>query len=56
MDSKIVEVLEILENKKKEADRFVIKYSQRKSKDLEEYYKGASWALDFTIKHLKDST
>jgi len=46
----------VLERKKKEADGFVLKYKTRKMSDLEEYYKGVSWALDYAIKVLKDPT
>jgi len=31
-----------------------VKYKTRKMQDLEEYYKGASWALDYTIKTLQE--
>ena len=49
-------IIPVLERKKKEADGFVLKYKTRKMSDLEEYYKGVSWALDYAIKILKDPT
>lgn len=48
-------ILMLLEDKKKETDRFIAKYKTRKMQDLEEYYKGASWALDYAIKILKEN-
>lgn len=55
-DDETAKVLHKLESKKKEADGFVLKYKTRKMSDLEEYYKGVSWALDFAIKIIKDPT
>ena len=49
-------IIHKLESKKKEADGFVLKYKTRKMSDLEEYYKGVSWALDYSIKIIKDPT
>ena len=43
-----------LEAKRDEADRFARKYKARKMEDLEEYYKGASWALGYAIKVIRD--
>jgi len=54
MSEKNKKILIILEDKKKETDRFIVKYKTRKMQDLEEYYKGASWALDYTIKTLQE--
>jgi len=48
-------ILSKLEDKKKESERFIIKYKTRNMEDLEEYYKGVSWALDFSIKTLKEN-
>jgi len=47
------EILHKLEEKKDESDRFIQKYQTRKMTDLEEYYKGASWAFDFAINIVK---
>ena len=55
-DDETTKVLHKLESKKKEADGFVLKYKTRKMSDLEEYYKGVSWALDYSIKIIKDPT
>lgn len=55
-DMRIEEIINKLESKKKEADGFVLKYKTRQMPDLEEYYKGVSWALDYVIKMLKDSS
>ena len=50
-DGKITnDIINKLESKKKEADSFIAKYKTRGMKDLEEYYKGVSWALDYAIK------
>jgi hypothetical protein len=48
------EIIKKLENKKKEANRFVEKYKTRGMPDLEEYYKGVSWALDYAVKIIKE--
>jgi len=53
--SDVNQIIEKLQTKKKETERFVKKYQTRKMSDLEEYYKGANWAFDFTIKLLKES-
>lgn len=50
------DTLSKLEAKKNEADRFARKYKARNMEDLEEYYKGASWALDFAIKTIQEET
>ena len=50
------EILHKLQEKKDESDRFIQKYQTRKMSDLEEYYKGASWAFDFAINIIKNST
>jgi hypothetical protein len=55
-ENEISGVIHKLESKKKEADGFVLKYKTRKMADLEEYYKGVSWALDYAIKIIKDPT
>ncbi|CAI9832030.1 hypothetical protein IBTHAUMO2_560004 [Nitrosopumilaceae archaeon] len=47
-------LLDKLEEKKSEADRFAKKYEARKMADLEEYYKGASWAFEYAIKAVRD--
>mgnify|MGYP006119152747 CR=1 FL=1 len=47
------EILHKLQEKKDESDRFIHKYQSRKMNDLEEYYKGASWAFDFMINIIK---
>ena len=47
-------LLDKLEEKKNEADRFAKKYEARKMADLEEYYKGASWAFEYAIKAVRD--
>lgn len=47
-------VLDKLEKKKDEADRFARKYKTRNMEDLEEYYKGASWALSYAIKMIRE--
>ncbi len=52
----IVAIINKLESKKKEADRFIEKYKTRNMSDLEEYYKGVSWALDYVIKIMKEPT
>ena len=49
------QIIEKLQTKKKETERFIKKYQTRKMSDLEEYYKGANWSFDFTIKLLKES-
>jgi len=49
------EIIIKLQDKKKEADRFIEKYKTREMKDLEEYYKGVSWAFDYTIKIIKET-
>ena len=49
------QIIEKLQSKKKETERFITKYQTRKMDALEEYYKGANWVLDFTIKLLKES-
>jgi len=48
------QIIEKLQTKKKETERFIKKYQTRKMDALEEYYKGANWAFDFTIKLLKE--
>ncbi|MDE1817923.1 MAG: hypothetical protein KGI19_04920 [Thaumarchaeota archaeon] len=53
-DKIIGEIMNKLESKKKEADGFVLKYKTRGMADLEEYYKGVSWALDYAIKIIKE--
>lgn len=50
----MTEILEKLEDKKKEAERFVLKYKTRRMPELEEYYKGAKWALEFAINTIKE--
>ncbi len=49
------DLIEKLQSKKKEIDRFIEKYKTRKMNELEEYYKGASWAFEYTIKVIKDT-
>ena len=55
-DKSLVEIISKLESKKKEADSFVLKYKTRGMSDLEEYYKGVSWTLDYVLKMMKDPT
>jgi len=43
-----------IEGKLREARRLAEDYKRRGAKDLEEYYKGAQWALDFAIKSVKE--
>lgn len=50
MKTEIDEIFEKISMKKKEADTFVRKYEARKMEDLSEYYKGASWAFEYTLK------
>lgn len=47
-------ILNKLEEKKDETDRFARKYKARNMEDLEEYYKGASWALSYAIKMIRE--
>jgi len=55
MSSEIIsEIIEKLQEKKIETGRFVKKYQERKMNDLEEYYKGANWALDWVIKIIRE--
>lgn len=54
MTQNIESILEKLEDKKKETDRFIAKYKTRNMPDLEEYYKGAKWALEFAISTIKE--
>ena len=49
-------IIEKLQDKKKETGRFVKKYQERKMVCLEEYYKGANYALDWAIKTIKEKT
>ena len=49
------DLIEKLQSKKKETDRFIEKYKTRKMSELEEYYKGASWAFEYAIKAIKDA-
>ncbi len=56
MSDEILDILEKIESKRKECDRFIAKYKSRGMEDLEEYYKGAKWALDYTQKIIKDQT
>ena len=53
-DETISEIIEKLEEKKIEANRFSKKYNDRNMTDLEEYYKGAEWALEWALKKIKD--
>jgi len=55
-ENEISQVIRKLESKKKEADGFVLKYKTRNMSNLEEYYKGVGWALDYAIKIIKDPT
>ena len=54
-NEKISKILDKLEEKNKESERFIEKYQTRKTSDLEEYYKGASWAFKFAIKTILDN-
>ena len=49
-------IIEKLQDKKIETGRFVKKYQERKMVGLEEYYKGANWALDWAIKTNREKT
>jgi len=53
MTQNISETIEKLEQKKRETKRFIKKYNERGMNDLEEYYKGACWALEFSLKLIK---
>jgi hypothetical protein len=53
-NTSFTEIVGRLESKKKEADGFVLKYKTRGMSDLEEYYKGVSWALDYVIKMIRE--
>ena len=53
-DKNLVEIINKLESKKKESDGFILKYKTRGMSDLEEYYKGVSWTLDYVLKMMKD--
>lgn len=53
MTAHIESILDKLEEKKDEADRFARKYKARNMEDLEEYYKGASWALSYAIEMIR---
>jgi len=54
MNENISKILDKIESKKKETERFIKKYNTREMQDLEEYYKGAKWALEFTEKIIKE--
>ena len=54
VDNNLINIIEKLEVKKRESDRFIDKYKTRNMPDLEEYYKGVSWALDYAIKIIKE--
>lgn len=48
------DVLDKIESKKNEAERFARKYKAREMSDLEEYYKGASWAFGYAINVIRE--
>jgi len=54
MSEDISKVLEKIESKRKESERFIAKYNTRGMQDLEEYYKGAKWALEYVQKIIKE--
>jgi hypothetical protein len=56
MSDEISEILKKIESKRKECQRFIEKYNTRGMEDLEEYYKGAKWALEYTQKIIKEQT
>ena len=51
----IRKIISELEAKRDEANRFIIKYKTRKMQDLEEYYKGAKWALEYAQKVINET-
>lgn len=54
MNENISKILDKIDSKKKETERFITKYNTREMQDLEEYYKGAKWAFEFTQKIIKE--
>ena len=48
------EIIKKLESKKIDCEMFVKKYKSRKMTELEQYYDGASWALEYAINLIKE--
>jgi len=54
LDSTLSEIIEKIENKEKETRQFIKKYQARKMSDLQQYYEGANWALNYVLKTVKE--
>lgn len=54
MTNEIEEIIEKIESKKRDCVSFSKKYKQREMDDLYQYYEGANWALEFTLKIIQN--
>ena len=56
MDTETNKILKILESKKLDCISFSKKHKDRKNEDLYQYYEGATWALEYAIKSIKEES
>jgi len=54
-NEEINKILEYLESKHRDCISFSKKHKARGNEDLVQYYEGATWALDYAIKAMKEN-
>jgi len=53
-DKSLSKIIEMLESKRQDSISFSKKYKSRDMEELFQYYEGAKWAFDYTLKIINE--
>jgi hypothetical protein len=53
-DKSLSKIIEMLESKRQDSISFSKKYKSRDMEELFQYYEGAKWAFDYTLKVINE--